>query len=40
MTPTEVIEFCKSNDIGIIDLRFTDLRRRPHTIEFFKYLGA
>ena len=38
MTPTEVIEFCKSNDIGIIGLRFTDPRRRPHTIEFFKYL--
>ena len=25
MTPTEVINFCKSNGIGIIDLRFTDL---------------
>ena len=25
MTPTEVIEYCKANDIGIIDLRFTDL---------------
>ena len=25
MTPAEVIEFCKANDIGIIDLRFTDL---------------
>ncbi len=25
MTPREVIEFCKSNSIGIIDLRFTDL---------------
>ena len=25
MTPTEVIDFCKSNGIGIIDLRFTDL---------------
>ena len=25
MTPTEVIDFCKANNIGIIDLRFTDL---------------
>ncbi len=25
MTPREVIEFCKSSNIGIIDLRFTDL---------------
>ena len=25
MTPTEVIDFCKTNGIGIIDLRFTDM---------------
>ncbi len=30
MTPREVIEFCKSNSIGIIDLRFTDL---PGTLQ-------
>ena len=30
MTPAEVIEFCKSNNIGIIDLRFTDL---PGTLQ-------
>ena len=30
MTPTEVIQFCKSNGIGIIDLRFTDL---PGTLQ-------
>ena len=30
MTPTEVIDFCKSNGIGIIDLRFTDL---PGTLQ-------
>ncbi|CAI8014867.1 Glutamine synthetase [Geodia barretti] len=30
MTPSEVIDFCKSNGIGIIDLRFTDL---PGTLQ-------
>ena len=30
MTPTEVIDFCKANGIGIIDLRFTDL---PGTLQ-------
>ena len=30
MTPTEVIDFCKANGVGIIDLRFTDL---PGTLQ-------
>ena len=30
MTPAKVIEFCKSEGIGIIDLRFTDL---PGTLQ-------
>ena len=31
MTPAEVIEFCKANGIGIIDLRFTDLPEHSST---------
>ena len=30
VTPAEVIELCKSNDIGVTDLRFTDL---PGTLQ-------
>ena len=30
MTPTEAVEYCKNQGIGIIDLKFTDL---PGTLQ-------
>ena len=37
VTPAEVTEFCKSNDIGVTDLRFTDL---PGTLQHRSEMSA